>query len=541
MTAQTAESHVIGESELENMRSLWDALTPQRRWLVIGATVCVFGAILLMARNAGQTDTALLFGGLDARASGDVITALDQQGVAYEVRGNAIYVPTAQRDVLRMTLAGQGLPMTGNRGYELLDQLSGFSTTSQMFDAAYWRAKEGELARTIVASPHVESARVHISTLSQRPFERDQTQTAAVTIASQRGLGPDHIRALQFLVASAVPRLAPEDVSIIDDVRGLISDAEGANAQPNSDARAEALRLQAERLLAARVGAGNAVVEVTVDATTQSEQITERRVDPDSRVAISTEVTETAGTSSDSRGQAVTVASNLPDGEANGNAGASTNENSESRTITNYDMSETERQLVRGPGEIRRLTVAVLINDVTSVSDEGVETITPRSPDELADLGELVASAVGLDTERGDVLTLRSMPFERTAFGGSDPVAAPASAPLDTMQIIQLGTLAAVALILGLFVVRPILMSQARSTAQQSDEARDPVADFAPEMAMAMNDGGLDSFAADAPVAQAAESDVSTRLQQMMAERQPEALQVLQDWIDDTDLQRKAS
>ena len=130
---------------------------------------------------------SLLFGGLEARAAGDVIAALDQRGIPYDVRGGAIYVPTAQRDTLRMGLASEGLPTNGSQGYELLDSLSGFSTTSQMFDAAYWRAKEGELARTILASPHVRAARVHISTSATRPFQRDQAPTAAVTVTTAGG------------------------------------------------------------------------------------------------------------------------------------------------------------------------------------------------------------------------------------------------------------------------------------------------------------------------------------------------------------------
>ncbi|MBU2359152.1 MAG: flagellar M-ring protein FliF, partial [Alphaproteobacteria bacterium] len=105
----------------------------------------MFLAVLLVARSASQRDLTLLFGGLDPAAAGEVITALDQRGAIYEVRGGAIYVESNQRDLLRMSLAGEGLPAIGAQGYELLDGLSGFGTTSQMFDATYWRAREGEL------------------------------------------------------------------------------------------------------------------------------------------------------------------------------------------------------------------------------------------------------------------------------------------------------------------------------------------------------------------------------------------------------------
>lgn len=514
---------------------MWSGLDGRRRLFVVLATVAVFAAVLMLAQGASNKDMSLLYGGLETRAAGDVITALDQQGVAYEVRGGAIYVPTGQRDTLRMSLAGEGLPAAGSQGYELLDGLSGFSTTSQMFDAAYWRAKEGELARTILASPHIRAARVHISTPSGRPFQRNQTPTAAVTVTTAGGsLSAPHIKALQFLVGAAVPGLSPDAVAVIDDSGGLMSDADGSTVLPGSDERAESLRKRAERLLAARVGAGNAVVEVSVDTVTQTEQITERRIDPDSRVAISTEVTESAGTSTDSRGGDVTVASNLPDGDAAGTGGASSNENSENRSLTNYEVSETERQLIRAPGAVRRLTVAVLVNDVKTVADDGTVSVTPRSEEELRSLQELVASAVGIDEARGDIITLKSMPFEPLAALGTEVATPVPGVPLDTMQLIQVAVLAVVALILGLFVVRPILL-QARPAISAADTVALPEpADIDPPMAMAIGDDSMGDFmSGDLSSAENGGDDPVSRLRQMITDRETETIQILQDWIED--------
>ncbi len=520
---------------MQSFSSMWSGLDGRRRLFVILATVAVFAAVLMLAQGASNKDMSLLYGGLETRAAGDVITALDQQGVAYEVRGGAIYVPTGQRDTLRMSLAGEGLPAAGSQGYELLDGLSGFSTTSQMFDAAYWRAKEGELARTILASPHIRAARVHISTPSGRPFQRNQTPTAAVTVTTAGGsLSAPHIKALQFLVGAAVPGLSPDAVAVIDDSGGLMSDADGSTVLPGSDERAESLRKRAERLLAARVGAGNAVVEVSVDTVTQTEQITERRIDPDSRVAISTEVTESAGTSTDSRGGDVTVASNLPDGDAAGTGGASSNENSENRSLTNYEVSETERQLIRAPGAVRRLTVAVLVNDVKTVADDGTVSVTPRGEEELRSLQELVASAVGIDEARGDIITLKSMPFEPLAALGTEVATPVPGVPLDTMQLIQVAVLAVVALILGLFVVRPILL-QARPAISAADTVALPEpADIDPPMAMAIGDDSMGDFmSGDLSSAANGGDDPVSRLRQMITDRETETIQILQDWIED--------
>lgn len=520
---------------MEPMGSVWKTLSIQRRASVIVAAVGIFMAVLFLARSAGNQNMSLLFGGLDGRAAGDVITALDQQNVAYEVRGNAIYVPTTQRDLLRMNLAGQGLPATGSQGYELLDSLSGFSTTSQMFDAAYWRAKEGELARTILASPRVRAARVHISSPSGRAFQRDQTQSAAVTVTTANGaLTGQHVKALQFLVSSAVPGLQPADVAIIDDDGGLLSDADARNMGEDSAELAAILRQRAERLLAARVGNGNAVVEVSVETVTETEQVSERRVDPDSRIAISTDVTESTGTSTDQRGGTVTVASNLPDGDANASNGASSNENSESRTLTNFEVSQTERQLIRGPGAVKRLTVAVLINQATGTGENGEQSTSVRSDEELDALRELVASAVGIDTSRGDVLTLKSMAFEPSTIPETALSLPPSGLPIDIMQLVQIAVLAIVTLILGLFVVRPILApAQSNALPAPTGDADDGI-EIDPPMAMAIGGGAMGDFmGGDFGEIDPGSDDAVGRLRTMIADRRPETLQVLQDWIED--------
>ena len=128
---------------MNQLKAAWTSLTLRRQIVAGLAAVAMFAAILGMARISGRPDYELLYSGLDATASGEVISALDAQGVSYDVRGTAIYVDQARRDELRMILAGEGLPKTTVGGYELLDSLSGFGTTSQMFDAAYWPREGG--------------------------------------------------------------------------------------------------------------------------------------------------------------------------------------------------------------------------------------------------------------------------------------------------------------------------------------------------------------------------------------------------------------
>jgi len=183
--------------------------------------------------------------------AGEVIAGIERAGVPYEVRGDSIYVAADQRDRLRMDLAAEGLPAAGSTGYELLDGMSGFGTTSQMFDAAYWRAKEGELARTILALPNVQTARVHLAIETGRGYRRDQNGSASVTLTTNGGtITREQAAALKYLVSSGVPGMQPDRVTVIDSQRGIIAATED---QTGADRAAE-MKRNVERILKSLIG-----------------------------------------------------------------------------------------------------------------------------------------------------------------------------------------------------------------------------------------------------------------------------------------------
>jgi flagellar M-ring protein FliF len=230
---------------------------------------------------------------------------------------------------------------------------------------------------------------------------------------------------IDFYLLELKARLVPESVAIIDAAAGLLSGADDLPGAAGDNERADVLRARAERLLMARVGPGNAVVEITIETVTDTETISERIVDPDSRVAISTDVQKSA------------EKSDLPDGDAAGTARNANNENSETRALTNFEVSETQRELRRSPGAVKRLTVAVLINDSVITNSDGTIVGDPRTAEELADLEELVSSAVGFDAARGDQLTLRAMAFEPVPLLGTEVLAdSIVTSHLDVMQLI---------------------------------------------------------------------------------------------------------
>lgn len=521
---------------MQNLLSLWSALSARRRVIVVAATLAMFLAVLSLTRIASTPSLSLLYSGLDSAAAGEVVAALEQRGVAYEIRGDAIHVDAAQRDSLRMLLASEGLPANSGSGYELLDSLSGFGTTSQMFDAAYWRGKEGELARTILANPQIRAARVHIAQAPSQPFQRDLKPTASVTVTTvSGGLPALQVKALRHLVAAAVAGMQPDDVAVIDALGGLIPSETGESAQNSTgDARSAEIRKNVERLLAARVGPGKAVVEVAVEVATEREAVTERVFDPRGRVAISSE-TEANSDSNTSPGGDVTVASNLPAGDAAaGNPGKS--ESTGTKERINYEVSETNREILRLPGTIKKISVAVLVDDREVTAADGTVTTEPRTEEELGVLRELVASAVGLDESRGDVLTLKSLAFAAEPQAGVLAEAGMLSniGPFDVMSLIQLGVLALVALVLGLFVIRPVLTSPARKLA----ELPAPVALLAlPGMTSAaggsqalsgeIDDGGrLSVFEFDPDM------DAVARLRQLIEDRGAESVEILRGWME---------
>ena len=526
----------------------WIALSVTKRVVLAIVVAVTIGLTYYLSEVARRPNLALLYAGLDERAAGEVIVQLDQMGITNEVRGASIYVPVAERDRVRMALASTGLPSNGQRGYELLEGLSGFVTTAEIFDAAYWRAKEGELARTIVSNPAIATARVHIANSSANPFQRDVTSSASISVTPSTGtISAQQARALKYLVSSAVPGLVPENVAVIDGKGGLIGAEADSAAGPTADDKALQLRDRVQRLMEARVGVGNSVVEVSVDTVTESELIRERSFDPESRVVVSTDTEERSDKADSNGGGDVTVASNLPDGNAGG-ADASSSSKAETRERINYEVSETTREITRGPGAIRRLTVAVLVNGTYENAEDGSQTFVPLPDEELQALNDLVASAVGFEEARGDQITIRSLSFERPEGLGTGPIEPSLfSGNIDVMRLAQMGVLGLVALILGLFVVRPVLASSGETNAAAAGALPAPMGGGAPalEGEIAPIDGFEDlPVISDGPdfgwmgmvdfdMSSPSDEDPVDRLRNLIEERKTETVEILRSWLED--------
>ncbi|WP_424929312.1 flagellar basal-body MS-ring/collar protein FliF [Amaricoccus tamworthensis] len=525
---------------VDQIKLFWEKLEPRQRIIALLSAVAIVATMFGISRIASTPSMALLYSGLEPAASGEIVGVLEAEGVPFEVRNNSIYVDVAQRDRVRMDLASEGLPAGGPAGYEILDGLSGFGTTSQMFDAAYWRAKEGELARTISSARNVRSARVHLANPVSQPFSRDTTGSASVTVTMAGGaLGEPQAEAIRYLVSSAVTGVDPESVAIIDSLRGVVlsgnEDELTRAGVKKPDEREESLRKNIQRLLEARVGPGKAIVEVSVEANMDSQTISERVIDPSSRVAISSEIEESQEDSSGTT-PGVTVASNIPDGDVEGGGGESNRSASQLRERQNFEVSETRTERVVLPGQVRRINVAVMVDGITATDPvTGESTWEPRPEEEMETLRQLVSAAAGIDESRGDTVTIESLQF--SPVGGEGALGEWQDATfMDRYgsQVIQVGVLAGIVLALIFFVLRPMM----KPAAQENE--------LAELLGIDQSDGSEDANGATALTDQSGDSDSIfdlpedsvrkiDRLKEVISSRSEDSTAVLLGWIESPD------
>jgi flagellar M-ring protein FliF len=398
------------------------------------AGVLVFLAWIATHANGPM---GLLYAGLDPTEAGRIGQRLDELKVPYEAKGDGttIMVPQSEVARVRMELAAAGLPHQGGAGYELLDQQSPMNMTSFMQRVQRVRALEGELARTIVTLNGVRSARVHIVLPERETFSRETpkaTASVAVVMAGPMRLAPAQAAAIRLLIAGAVPGLQQDDVSVLDP-SGIVLAADGADVL--ASARLTDLKTSRERsleqavtgLLEPLVGHGKVRVVASVDVDTERAVTHEEKFDPLSQVERSKQTQVDQESSSDTTPQQpVSVGANLPNTNPTqtGNGEKTSSSSTHNGQTINYEISSVRNETIHEPGDIRRLTLAVVVDGSTDAHG----TFTPRSPQELAQFTALVQSAVGYDAKRGDKITvdtLHFLPADDTGTGSDvQPVAA---------------------------------------------------------------------------------------------------------------------
>ena len=445
------------------------------RLLAIGIVIIgILGFFAFITLRIATPPLGLLYSGLDPQDAGDIVAKLDGLNIKYELTadGTSVMVPESEIARLRMTMAENGLPSGGSMGYEIFDQTDAFGTTSFVQNINRVRALEGELARTIRTIDRISAARVHLVLPERRLFNRKALGPSASIVIKTRGgeLTPGQVRAIQHLVAAAVPNLTPARVSVVDDKGNLLApgmnesgkDAMASSQRTRQVAYENRLKHQLQTLLEKSVGRGKVQVEVSADIDFDRVTTSSELYDPDRQVVLSTQTVEENQRSQEPTdvGGDVSVAKNLPDSQAPAGTAASSTKTRTEET-TNFENSKIVKTETKEAGQIKRLSVAVLVDGVYTKSQDGTRSYKPRSQDEMDRLTALVHSAIGYDADRGDTVEIVNLPFTveeppaieeaPSGFLGLDLTKA------DIFRIVELIVFSLVGLLTMLFVVRPLI------------------------------------------------------------------------------------
>ena len=457
-------------------------LGPTRIAAMAAAAILTLGFFIFIIGRVSSPDMSLLYSELDVKDSGQIVTILEQRDIPYEVRNNGsqIYIPSNNVQRIRLSLAQEGLPSGGSLGYEIFDRSDALGTTNFVQNVNLVRALEGELARTIRSFDTIEGARVHLVLPRRELFSREtRTPSASVIVKtrSNRRLEVSRVRAIQHLVASAVDGLSTSKISIVDDSGNLLAQSQEsenglASAATLEEARLETesrLRSNIERLIERTVGFGKVRAEVSVDMDFDRVTESDETFDPLGQVERSTQrITENSKEIEGSGDNTVTVANNLPETQAEENPAGPINSIETNRTeeTINYEITKSTTTRIQESGNIERLTVAVLVDGIQKIDENGEITYTPRTKDELDKIASLVRTTVGYDQERGDQIEVINMQFasidvplqltEATFMGLTKK---------DIFRIAEIAMFLIIGILIILFVLRP-LISRAFSTVQ---------------------------------------------------------------------------
>lgn len=408
------------------LQEIWKQLGTSQRVSVVLATLVLLGGLLGVGWWSSRTDYGLLYGKLSDSESAKVIAALDDAKVPYKIGsgGSSILVPADKVHLMRMQLAGKGIPRGDGVGFEIFDKPN-FGISDFVQRANYIRALQGELARTIAQIDEVDSARVMVVMPENRLLiDKDKHPTASVFVRlrGNGGLPPQAVNSIRFLVANSVEGLKPNFVSIVDNQGNVLSE----NVENDSlvgltatqlDARRnleQYLARKAEGLLEKVLGPGQALVRVAAEINFETVQRTEEKFDPEGQVVKSqTKDESTDDSTTSTSNEAVGITANTP-GATNNNAQAgvpvTNTRNKKNTSKVEYEIGKSTSSVLQAAGGLKRLSAAVTV--AAKTEGEGANRkVVARTPEELEKLRRIVSNALGTDTTRGDQITVEELTF----------------------------------------------------------------------------------------------------------------------------------
>lgn len=462
---------------LQNLMSLGRA-----RLIGLGIVGIGILASLLIGLSAAMAPTYRpAYTDLTASSAADIVSVLEQAGFRPRVSADSSVVSLPEESLprARMAVAQAGLEQDGAPGWELFDSSSGLGMNSFMQRVNRLRALEGELARSIRTIDGVDAARVHLVLAEREAFSRDRPEPSA-SVVVKFGPGKDMSKreaiAVRNLVASAVPELRADQVTVLSTTGEIIL---AETPEDDFDAGMQSLQVgiedrmarNIEAILNARVGAGNARVTVTVDLSKERKVIQDEAFDPDQQVPMSVNTREEQSEGREAGDNPVGVENNIPaalvDNEAD-QAGSS-----EASTLTEevveYAIGRRQTETVIEPGEVERISVAVLVNGTYSNTGAGTAEYAERSPEELERLTRLVETAIGFNPVRGDAVSIDSMQF--AGYGSEFDLASSSSIGDAVKSSIPL----AMRLLFGLAVLALVMMAGVRPALARLTAVSEPV------------------------------------------------------------------
>lgn len=419
---------------LRQAGTLVQGMNTRQKLVLAGSVLAVVVGLGLFVHFMSKPPDSVLYSGLSTGDEQQVASALAMLGVPYDLSadGASISVPQDQLDHARLGLAAQGLPHSGQLGFELFDKTN-WSGSDFAEQVNYQRALEGELERTIETISDVRSARVHITMAHDSLFTSEERQAKAAVVLGLRDgtLAPTMVTAIQHLVASAVEHLDPKDVSILDSNGDI---ALAGNGEGLGQARLEnQLSAKIVATLAPIVGAQHVRASVAVAYDPTSADNTQETYDPSSSAVLTSQRTIEGGGGESIPAGVPGTTSNLPPAQAAGTnfkaqLGLSGPQGQQSDSQT-FAVSRTLNHTIRPAGTLQRITAAVVVDDasLTVVQKGHPQTVRqPRTQAEMQQFQNLAAAAIGLDPARGDELTVSNLPFNAP---GADAEPAPAAPP----------------------------------------------------------------------------------------------------------------
>lgn len=397
--------------------------------VAIAASIAIGGYVLMWSQTPNYQ---VLFSGMQPKESAEVVAILQQSNIEYKLdpTSGALLVPASEIQALRMKLAAEGLPRSSTQGMEMLDGDQGFGTSQFVERARYQRAMEEELSRSISQLNNVQSARVHLATPKQSVFVRDRKEPTASVILNLyagRNIDPGQVTAITHMVASSVPDMSNADVTVVDQRGRLLSKNDRDANVALSDTQLEYTQKlekgyirRIEDILSPIVGMDGVRAQVVAEVDFTVTEQTQESYNPDLAAVRSEQIQEEKRVGAGGALGVPGALTNQPPGggvapetttTADQQASSTVPGSSSKNSTTNYELDRTISHTRVAPGAVRKLSVAVLIDERHSLDAEGNVITTALTEPEMTRINALVMDAIGFNQARGDSLNVVNAPF----------------------------------------------------------------------------------------------------------------------------------